>query len=309
VIAVTGASGHLGQRVVARLTALGHDVVCVSRAPGSRPEIPGVSWSRPVKTLTCDLSEPGSVDILRGSLRDVEAVVHLAARIPADTAAGSFDDALTTLRANVMGTTHLLHGLDGAAGIRTLVCASTFEVYGSPRSVPMDEGHPVEPTSYYGASKLAAEKYIALFGAARGVSACMLRMPAVYGPGDTLRRNVGNFVRAAAAGEAIELHGDGQDLRDLVYVDDAARACVLALERSASGVLNLGTGRGFSIMEIASIVARLRGVSAPIVRRERVKPRLDFVLDAARARDLLGWEATTALADGLLAQLEWVRGG
>jgi len=309
VIAVTGASGHLGQWVVARLTALGHDVVCVSRAPRSHPSIPGVSWSRPVRTVVCDLSEPASVETIRASLAGVEAVVHLAARIPADTAVDAFDDALATLRANVSGTTRLLHGLGDAGRLRTLVFASSFEVYGPPRSIPIREDHPLEPSGYYGASKVAGEKYAALFGAARGVATCLLRMPAVYGPGDTLRRAVGNFVRAAAAGRPLDLQGDGQDRRDLVYVDDAARACVLAIERPVTGACNLGSGRGFSILEIAATVARLEGVTAPVSRHERIKPRLDYVLDAGRARDLLGWEATTPLADGLRAQLEWVRRG
>ena len=308
-IAVTGASGHLGQWVVARLTASGHDVVCVSRSPRTRPDIHGIAWVRPVRTLACDLADRSAVGTLHEGLEGVEAVAHLAACVPADTSADAFDDALGTLRANVMGTCHLLEALADARRLRALAHAGSFEVYGAPRTQPIREDHPLEPTGYYGAGKLGEEKYVAVFGAARGVACCTLRMPAVYGPGDTIRRAVGNFVRAAAEGRALELYGDGEDRRDLVYADDAARAFALAIERRVTGACNLGSGGGFAVREIAEAVAGLEPPGVPIVRLERVKPRLDYVLDVTRARERLGWEPSTPLADGLRAQLAWVRNG
>ena len=308
-IAVTGATGHLGQWVVARLTELGHDVVCVCRRPSAAPSIDTLSWKGKVATLACDLSGPEAPAILRAGLAGIRAVVHLAAHVPEDTAAHDAAEAVATLRSNVVGTVRLLDALSSIDGLRNVVYASTFEVYGPPAAGTISEDHPTEPSSCYGASKLTAEKYVALFGADRGVASCSLRLPAIYGPGDALRRAVGNFVRAAAAGKPMILNGDGTDRRDLVTAFDAARAVALAVERSAQGVMNVGSGRGYSILEIATTVSQVAGGGVPIERRERVKPRLDYVLDTARVRDRLGWSPVMTLEEGLRAQLEWVRKG
>jgi UDP-glucose 4-epimerase len=305
-IAVTGASGHLGQWVVSRLLARGHEVVCVSRRPAGSPSIDPLRWAPGVRTLACDLADPETPAMIRRELSGVQGVAHLAAFVPEDTAANTASDAVSTLRTNVVGTVGLLEGLSGLEGITSLVYASTFEVYGAPVADRISEDHPTDPLGYYGASKLAAEKYVALFGSDRGVACCTLRLPGVYGPGDTLRRSVGNFVRAASAGDPIVVHGDGSDRRDFITAEEAAVAIDLALQSGASGVVNVGSGHGYSIMEIAETVSRVAGGS-PIQRGERVKPRVDYVLDVTRAREQLGWEPAGRLEDGIRAQLEWQR--
>jgi UDP-glucose 4-epimerase len=306
VIVVTGGSGHLGQWVISALTAAGHDVAVLSRSPLEHPTIAGVAWSRPVSAVACDLGDRQAVVAAAPILRRAEAVVHLAAHVPEATARNADGDADATLRANVHGTIALLTALHESYALRSLVYASTFEVYGEPRTVPMTEEHPTEPLGYYGASKLAGEKH-ALVAAGAGSFACtVLRLPAVYGPGDTLRRAVGNFVRAAAASRPLEIRGDGADRRDLVYVADAAEAVVCALERRPHGVYNVADGRGISVRELAETVASVAG-GATIVELPREKPRRDYVLDVASARRDLGWTSRTALADGIRAQLAWTR--
>jgi UDP-glucose 4-epimerase len=307
VIAVTGASGHLGQWVVAELTRLGHDVLCVARKPLDRPNIAGVRWSRPVRTLSCDLSGTADLAAGREELLEADSVVHLAAHIPGDTARNSPEDAHATLRCNVIGTIRLLALLSGGSRLSSFAYASTFEVYGAPETLPVGEEHPTRPLGYYGASKLAGEKYVELFSAAQGVPACSLRLPAIYGPGDRLARAIGNFIRAGAGGGQIQIHGDGLDRRELVYVADAADAVGRAVRRRARGAINVASGVGYGIREMADAVIRAADGQATPVQRERVKPRLDYVLAVDRAREVLGWEPRTSLDDGVRAQLQWVR--
>ncbi|MGH9867193.1 MAG: NAD-dependent epimerase/dehydratase family protein [Candidatus Polarisedimenticolia bacterium] len=306
-IAVTGFGGHLGQWVVARLTARGHDVIGISRSPLDRPTIAGLTWARPVRPVSCDLSDPGSVATLADVLTPATALIHLAAFIPEDTGRGLPADAEATLAANVRGTVHLLAALN-AVRPESLVYASTFEVYGAPRSLPIRESHPTEPLSYYGASKLAGESYVDLFGRTTGTPSCSVRLPAVYGPGSRIRRALENFIAAAAAGRPMVIQGDGADLRELVFVEDAAEAIVSALERRARGPLNLGTGRGHSILEMAQAVKAAAGGHATLTHADRVKPRLDYALDIARARADLQWAPRTSLQDGIRAHLRWARG-
>jgi nucleoside-diphosphate-sugar epimerase len=308
VIVVTGAGGHLGQWVVAALTRAGHDVLCLSRRPADRPTIRGLAFSRPVRTVGCDLADAASVAAAAPALAEARAVVHLAACIPGDTARNTDEDALATLRANVLGTAHLLGALARAPHLQGVVYASTFEVYGTPETQPVAEDHPTRPASHYGASKLAGEKYLQLFDDDRGVACAALRLPAIYGPGETIRRALGNFVRAAAEGRALEIHGDGADRRELVHAADAADAVLRALERRARGVFNVGSGSGPSIREMAEAVRRAAGGSVEIAMRPRVKPRLDYMLAIDHARRELGWEPRTTLDEGVRTQLAWVRG-
>jgi len=306
-ILVTGASGHLGQWVVAELTTRGHEVLSGSRRPGSEPTIAGLSWPRALRTTTCDLSTTGGLEALRADLPSVRAVVHLAAHIPSATALNTDEGGDATLQTNTLGTARLLALLAGAPRLEAVVYASTFEVYGPAKQLPVDELHVTDPTTYYGASKLAGEKYLRLFAKDRGVPCAALRLPAIYGPGDTLARAIGNFVRAAAAGAALEIQGDGGDLRELCYAGDAARAVALCISGRADGVFNIASGRGFSIREMAEAVRRVAGTDVAIVTRERVKERADWVLSVDRARSVLGWSPTTTLDDGVRAQLAWVR--
>ena len=307
-IVVTGGSGHLGQWVIAGLTARGHAVVSLSRSPLEHPTIAGVMWSRAVRTHVCDLGDRASIAASAPVLREAEAVVHLAAHVPESTARNADEDADATLRANVHGTVGLLAALRGSTALRSFVYASTFEVYGEPQTVPVTEDHPTAPLTYYGAAKLSGEKYVLLAAQASGFACTVLRFPAVYGPGDTLLRAIGNFVREAAASRPLEIRGDGEDRRDLVYAADAADAVVHALERRSTGVYNIADGRGFSILELAETVASVAD-GATITRLPRDRPRRDYVLDVARARRDLGWMPKTTLAEGVRAQLAWVRGG
>ena len=304
-IAVTGASGHLGQWVIAALGAANHDLLAIARRPVSEPTIAGVLWPRPVRVLSCDLASPNAAAVLEPALGEVEAVVHLAAHIPPDTARNDPEDADRTLAANVHGTIALLRAVERAQRLKSFVYASTFEVYGLPRELPVAETHPTQPLGYYGATKLAGEKYAALFAAERRVPAASLRLPAVYGPGDTLRRAIGNFLNAAARGEPLQIHGDGADLRELIHARDAAAAVLAAIEKRAQGAFNVSAG-AVSICELAEAVARAAG-GANIVYAERSKPRQDWVLSTERARRELGWEPRVTLEAGIGETLDWVR--
>jgi UDP-glucose 4-epimerase len=305
-IAVTGASGHLGQQVVAALTKRGDEVLTLGRRAAAQPTTLGVEWSCPVRPVVVDLSVADAMPTLRDVLSDVDAVVHLSAYIPPDTARNNAEDAERTLLTNAAGSAAIVAALQALQRPVPVAYASTFEVYGEPVALPIAEEHREAPLSYYGASKLAGENYLHLHSRITGAPCSALRLPAIYGPGDAIRRAIGNFLRAVVAGQPIEIHGDGEDLRELVYVADAADAVVRAVDRRASGVFNVASGRGYSIRELAESVIRVSG-SGRIVWRERSKPRRDYVLAIERARERLGWNPRTTLDDGLRAQLKWLR--
>jgi UDP-glucose 4-epimerase len=261
---------------------------------------------RTVRSVACDLSSVGAVREAASVLESATAVVHLAAHVPLSTARNADKDTPATLAANVGGTAALLAALRDASRLETLVSASTFEVFGEPRTIPITEDHPPDPLNYYAASKLCGERYMQLAAEAHGRSCSILRLSTVHGPGDRLVRAIGNFVRNAAAGKPQEVHGGGYDRRDLAYVADTAAGVGSAIARRATGEYNIGGG-SHSILELAEVVADAAGV--PIIRRPQEKPERSCALDLRRAESELGWSPATSLADGIQAQLEWTRGG
>jgi UDP-glucose 4-epimerase len=308
----------MGEWVIAELAAHGHEILAISRNPIDKPTIAGLNWQirpresqtgqdRRVQTAAVDLSEAGSLSRIDRARAKIRAVVHLAAHVPAETARNADEDADTTLRANAVGTVRLLQWLAEAEKLESVTYASTFEVYGAAHASPIDESHPTEPLNYYGASKLAGEKYLRIFGKDRKLPCASLRLPAIYGPGDKIRRAIGNFIRAAAARKSIEIQGDGEDLRELVYAGDAARAVALAIQHRADGPFNIASGRGISIREMAEAAKRAAGGEIEVVMSPRVKPRLDYTMAIDRAKAAFGWSPATSLDEGVRAQLDWVR--
>jgi UDP-glucose 4-epimerase len=306
VVGVTGASGHLGQWLTAELLDRGYEVLSISRTPLEAPTINGLKFIAKPKTLAVDLSDGTAIARAQNALVGLDAVVHLAGYIPEDTNSNQPADAIRTLNINVHSTLHLLNALKNSSRLKSFIFASSFEVYGAPQQSPISEDHPTVPLSYYGVSKLTAEKYIALFSQSTGIPSCSVRIPAVYGPGDRLKRAIGNFIRQVNEGQPMIIHGDGSDLRELVFAGDAAKAIALCLEKPTSPVLNIGSGTGFSIMQIAEAVQRVVPC-ATIHQAERTKPKLDFVLDISLARGELDWEPKTTLEEGIKAQSEWLK--
>jgi len=171
---------------------------------------------------------------------------------------------------------------------------------------------PARPLSPYAVAKLAAERACAGAADAGQTVTVSLRFFNVYGarqdPSSPYSGVISRFMTAAAAGEPVTIYGDGRQTRDFIYVGDVVEAIVACLERPLSGasLVNIGTGRQTSLLEILDIIEELRG--APIERRYAPARPAEIrcsQADARRAQWVLGWEATTGLADGLTATWEW----
>ncbi len=298
-IVITGATGHLGRVVIDALAQEAeHDLVAVSRDGAA------VGAARGIRA---DLSQEACVDVLTRELGPSVALVHLGALHPPATASTTVDERCALLDTNVLGTMRVLDAARAAGGIRVVVYASTFEVYGAPRANPIDEAHRTYPLSDYGATKLSGEHHLAAFAYEEGGVRCVsLRMPAIYGPGEHTVRALPSFLARVAAGQAPVVYGDGADLRDQLHVRDAARAIADALQRG-DGVFNVSDGQAHSVLEIAELAMRLGELDGAPEMRERVKERRDFHLDISRARASLGFSPQVTLEEGMREQLAWLR--
>lgn len=287
-ILVTGGSGFIGRRLVDALRD-GNDVRVLDIDPsGSEPD--------DVRVIEGDIRNEEVVD---RAVAGVDVVFHQAALVDV---AESVSRPVTNHSINGTGTLRVFEAARDH-GARVVV-ASSAAIYGDPSGVPVSETDPGRPTSPYGLEKLSADHYARLYHELYGLETVALRYFNVYGPGQTGGDYAGVidvFLDQARAGEPITVHGDGEQTRDFVHVDDVVRANLLAAETDAVGDgYNVGTGESVTIERLAELIRDAVGSDSSIAHTE---PRDGDIrhsrADLSRARDRLGYEPQIGLEEGL----------
>lgn len=243
---VTGGAGFIGSHLTRALLAEGRRVTVLDNlSVGRREAVP-----EGARFVHGDIRDEAAVG---DALRDVDCVFHLAAQV---TIRGSFDRFQEDLDTNVMGTARLLRSVDREQ-VKWFTLASSMAVYADADSpAPIDETHLKRPLSPYGVGKLAAEDVSGQIMEARGIPFTAVRFFNTYGPGQTYTPYVGVltiFITRLLRGEAITIFGDGEQQRDFIHVSDIVAGTVATPGR-APGRYNLGTGRGTSLNQLATMV-------------------------------------------------------
>ncbi|MEQ0562345.1 GDP-mannose 4,6-dehydratase [Amycolatopsis sp. NEAU-NG30] len=308
---VTGAEGFIGSHLVEALVRRGHRV----RAMVLYNMYSSQGW--------LDTVDPGireQVDVVFGDVRDpasvlrlvegAEVVYHLAAlgSIPYSYAAPrSFVDT------NTIGTLHVLEAVRACRTPR-LVHTSTSETYGTARTVPITEQHPLQAQSPYAASKIAADKLVESYHLSFEVPAVTLRPFNTFGPRQSARAVIPAVITQLAAGARQLRLGALAPTRDFTYVTDTAEAFVALGTAPASAVLgeqfNAGTGAEVAIGTLAADIARLMGRQADIVEdTQRLRPKdsevMRLVCDASKLTQRTGWRPRQTRDEGLRKTIEW----
>jgi NAD dependent epimerase/dehydratase len=313
-VLVTGAGGFIGSHLVARLVRGGERVRALLRY--SSRDHRGALSVLPAEVTT-------EVEVVVGDLRDVESVnraaegmqvvFHLGAQVAIPY---SYANPRTFFETNVLGSLNVAQAAL-SAGVERLVHASTSEVYGSARFVPMTEDHPMEPHSPYAASKVGADSLMLSFHRSFGLPVTIVRPFNTYGPLQSARAILPTIIAqalASADGTPLRL-GALEPRRDLTYVSDTIAGFTGAGESpgAVGQTLQLGTGVEVSVAELVEIVGdvlgkRLRVVADP----ERMRPAHSElerqVSDPRRAREAIGWDPKVDLREGIERTVEWVRG-
>lgn len=304
---VTGGAGFIGSTLVRALLDAGWQVRVLDNFSTGRPEnLRGLS-ARGVEVVEGDLRD---LDLLPQALRGVRAVFHQAAFV---SVPASMEDPLTCHDINATGTLRLLHAAR-AAGVEVVVLASSAAVYGDAQAFPLQESLPPRPLSPYAASKAADELYARLFTHAFDLPVVALRYFNVYGPrqrpDSPYAAAIPIFARRMLAGQPPVIFGDGGQRRDFVFVEDVARANLLAAQQPAAAgeVFNICTGREVTLLELVATLRRLLP-QAPAPRFADPRPGDIYrsVGDPTRAARILGFRATTPLEQGLAAVVAWLR--
>ena len=292
-VLVTGGAGFIGLPSLALLLQAGHDVVVIDDLSAGTPaRIP--AEARLHVASVCDADQ---VDTLLMAERP-EVVLHLAALVNVRESVRK--PALYT-EVNVTGTENVLRAALRAGARRFIFASSGGAVYGEPDVLPIPETHSLQPISHYGRTKAMAEDLLSRCDGQ--MEMVRLRYGNVYGPGqDSSRGNgvVSIFLDSLRRGRRPEVFGDGGQVRDYVFVGDVARANQIAVEGKVIGAFNIGSQTGHTVKQICRKVADLlNSPLEPVHQPVNTYEVRQSVLDAARARKVLGWAATVSLEKGL----------
>jgi UDP-glucose 4-epimerase len=247
-------------------------------------------------------------------VRDRDVIFNLAGQV---SHIDSMRDPYTDLEINCRAQLSILEACRKYnRGVR-IVFAGTRQVYGRPDYLPVDEKHLVRPADINGINKAAGEYYHLLYNNVFDVRACSLRLTNVYGPRQLIKHNrqgfIGWFIRLALEGTEIQIFGDGSQLRDFVYVDDAADAFLRAgaSDICDGDVFNVGGDEPISHTALASLLVRVAGSgSVRFVEWPADKKRIDigsFYSDSTKFRAKTGWTPQVDLEDGLRRTLAYYR--
>jgi NAD dependent epimerase/dehydratase len=308
-VLVTGAGGFIGSHLAELLARAGANVRAfvryASRGDHGWLDDADREVAQAIEVFRGDLANPEAVS---NAMQGCEVVFHLGALIPIPY---SYRHPREFVSANVEGTLNVLEAARRGEHER-IVHTSTSEVYGTAQTVPIDEEHRLHPQSPYAASKVAADQLALSFQRSFGTPVVVVRPFNTYGPRQSARAVIPTIVTQALARETVEL-GATTPTRDFLYVEDTARGMVRCAEAEGvvGEVINLGTGTEVSIAEVAERVMRLLGRDVPVELDEnRLRPQDSeverLVANTTKARELLGWEPSVELDEGLQRTVDWL---
>jgi UDP-glucose 4-epimerase len=312
-VMITGGLGFIGSNLARQLVELGADVLLVdSLIPaygGNLFNIDGVE-SR-LKVNIADIRQQSTMNYL---VQDRDVIFNLAGQV---SHIDSMHEPYTDLEINCRSQLTLLEACRHHNQHVKVVFAGTRQVYGRPDSLPVDEAHLVRPTDVNGINKAAGEYYHLVYNNVFGVRACSLRLTNVYGPRQLIRHNrqgfIAWFIRLAIEGREIQIYGDGSQLRDFVFVDDAADAFLRAGANDACNgeVFNVGGDEPISHRELSALLISIAGTGAVrYVDWPEDKKAIDigsFYADSSKFRQTTGWAPQVSLADGFRRTVDFYR--
>jgi len=302
-VLVTGGAGFIGSNLVDVLLELGCEVRVLDDLSAGRAE----NVDPAVDLRQGDIRDAAAV---RSALHDVDVVFHLAV----SNLRVSLSDSWASHDVNAGGTLVVLEAARDAAIARFVYCSSS-EVYGTARCLPMNEQHPLEPTTVYGASKLAGEGYARAFHRTMGVPAVVVRPFNTYGYREHLEGPSGEVIPRmtlrALNGVPPVIFGDGSQSRDFMFVTDTARGLIACAEcdDAVGETLNIARGRETTIAELARKICEIAGAQVdPIFEGPRPGDVHRQWADASRVREVTGFEAEVDVDEGLQRFVDWFRG-
>lgn len=300
----TGGAGFIGLHVVPMLLEKGYKVrIFDNMFRGDRDAVAKLAATGGVELIDQDVRYGGAV---HQAMKGCSHVIHFAAV----SINKSQSDPYESMDINMIGN-HNVFAAAADHGVERLVFASSASVYGDPKKLPMHEDDELSPLTPYCISKRAGEDLLGFYQRRANLSWIALRFFNVYGPGQKTTAYytsvINHFVNRLREGQAPVIDGKGEQSMDFIHVHDIARSAVLALEAEQANVpVNIGTGIDTSIADLAHILIDAVGADVEPIFNPRDVLVSRRAADTARAKEILGFEPTIAVRDGMT---ELIRNG
>lgn len=307
-VLVTGGAGFIGSHIVDRLLSQSCCVLAIDNFDSYYPQelkINNIRHNQNKHNFKLVRGDIRDSDLLRQILKDVDIVFHVAAR---PGVRGRLQDSMIYHEFNVTGTLCLLNECLNF-NVKKIVYSSSSSVYGEPEYLPIDEKHPLNPASLYGATKLAGERYCRIFSEVYGLPIVALRYFSVFGPRQRPDEAICKFTRLILRGEKIEIYGNGEQTRDFTYIDDVVDGNMLAMNsRTTWDIFNIGGGQRLSVNELLKLLNDTCGANTvPVYSPKIVGDVAHTWANVDKATRILGYVPKVDIKTGVKKYVEWVK--
>jgi len=312
-IIITGGLGFIGSNLAIRLLDLSAKVTIVdAMIPGHGGNLFNIQEIK--DKVHVDFSDVHDEQTMGLLVRDADLMFNLAGQV---SHIDSMKDPYTDLELNTRNQLSILESCRKHSPNIKIVFASTRQVYGKPLYLPVDEDHSIRPVDVNGINKAAAECYHILYNRVYGIKTVCLRMTNTYGPRLLIKHNrqgfLGWFVHSVIKGRELEIFGDGKQLRDLNYVDDAVEALLISgCDNSLNGqAFNLGNSPPISLEEIAKLLIKINGSGSyrlvPFPEEKKKIDIGDYYASYAKFKDATGWKPKVSYEEGFRKLLSYYK--
>ena len=312
-VLITGGLGFIGSSLARRLIGLGAKVTLVdSQIPEYGGNLFNIHDIR--HRVTVDLTDVRDAAAMSILIKNRKFLFNLAGQT---SHLDSMTDPLTDLNINAAAQLQILEACRLHNRDLKIVFASTRQVYGRPKYLPVDENHPINPVDVNGINKLAGEWYHLLYNDVYGIRACALRLTNTYGPGmrvkDARQTFLGIWIRQLIQGKPFQVFGTGKQRRDFNFVSDVVEALLaVATSRDSDGqVFNLGQAEHTTLQELAALLVQTNGAGRyeliPFPEDRKAIDIGDYYADFGKIKKALGWTPQVELREGLQKTLEYYR--
>ena len=312
-VLITGGAGFIGSNLAHQLVALGADVSIIDSLI---PDYGGNLFNlHDIKNqIKINISDVRDENAMHYLIQDRDVIFNLAGQV---SHLDSMRDPYTDLEINCRSQLSLLEACRKHNNGVKVVFAGTRQVYGHVDQMPVTEDHLVRPVDVNGINKVAGEYYHLLYNDVFDIRACSLRLSNIYGPRQLIKHNrqgfIGWFIRLAVENQEIEIFGDGSQIRDLVYVDDAAEAFLLAgaSDQCNGNVYNVGGSEPTRLNELVALLIKVAGqgrvTHVPWPTEKKSIDIGSFSTDSTKFKSTVGWTPRVSLEQGLQDTVAYYR--
>jgi len=246
-----------------------------------------------ITIIKCDLSDLDKLEKIKTKIKGTTTLIHLSAQI---TNNNDLSIALNQIEFNSISLLRLINSLPK---IQHIIFSSSYFIYGGEGKDQLTESSEAKLVNFYSLGKLSAEKILKVFGRTKNIPISILRFSSLYGSILYKENFIHNCLIKAKANQKITIFGNGQKEKDYLFIEDAAKAIELSLEKRANGTYNIGSSKSFSLTEIANLAVKITKSNSKIVTIPGNQKNLYFNLICKKAEDDLGFKPTFSIEEGM----------